>query len=251
MLDQYEKVKRVSDIVSYSFKTNPTVGMLLEKHTDALFTVHFADSLRNIKDKSRVIFMVQSCEAQAIRNLMTAGVHRFVVDNTNDLDALLKELKPEDRVDLFLRMRMKERTIKTEKHYVYGMYSSQINRLVKELRDDARIEHLGVHFHRKTMNISEWDLKGEISEVLEKETLEAMDMLDIGGGIPVEYKNYSTDALLPGVLDRITELRLWLNNEYGIKLVSEPGRFIAGPCIELDAGVIGINGSTVLINCSV
>ncbi len=251
MLGQYEKLKKVSDIVSYSLKTNPTVGTLLEKYTESLFTVHFTESIDRINDKDRVIFVAQSWNRQAIRELIKSGVRRFIVDNTNDLEVLLEELKHNDRIELFLRMRMKERTIRTERHYVYGMYSAQINKLVKDLRDDDRIGRLGVHFHRKTMNIGEWDLKSEIEEVLEKETLEALDYLDIGGGIPIEYKNYNGDSLLPSIFRRISELKNWLNKEYGIMLVVEPGRFIAGPCVNLEASVIGINGNTILINCSV
>ncbi len=251
MLRQYSRLKEVADKISYSFKTNPTVGTLLEKYTDSLFTVHFAKSLERINDRGRVIFVAQSWNGKAIRELMKLGVHRFIVDNHNDLETLLKELKSKDRIDLFLRLRMKERTIRTERHYVYGMYSAEVNRLVSGLRGDDRIEKLGVHFHRKTMNIGEWDLKSEMAEVLEEETLKAIDMLDIGGGIPIEYKNYNGDDLLPSIMGKIGEFRNWLNKEYGIMLIAEPGRFIAGPCISLDAGIIGINGNTVLINCSV
>ena len=56
VLEQYDKVKNAADIVSYSSKTNPDVTKILEKETDCLFSVHSANELKNIDDKSRGYF---------------------------------------------------------------------------------------------------------------------------------------------------------------------------------------------------
>ena len=51
VIEQYNKIKQISDIVSYSVKTNPVVAEILEKNTDSFFTIHFISSLEHVKDK--------------------------------------------------------------------------------------------------------------------------------------------------------------------------------------------------------
>jgi len=75
------------------------------------------------------------------------------------------------------------------------MNSSIVNKLIPELSSNRKIRKLGIHFHRKTQNTGEWDLSYEIKNVLEIESLEKLDMINIGGGLPVKYKNTNDDAL--------------------------------------------------------
>jgi len=250
LLEQYNIVKNLSDSISYSLKTNPIVGKVLEELTDCWFGVHFMQSLDTIKDKGRVCFIGQSWTDDDLDILFKKGVRSFILDNEKDLNTLLDYIKSKDcMINLFLRMRMKEYTIKTEKHFVFGMYSSQINELIPKLRKNSKINKLGIHFHRKTQNISEWSLKEELQDVLNEDTLRQIDILNIGGGIPVKYKNYSDDVI-PYIFDKIKELKEWLNG-YNIELIIEPGRFFAAPCIKLETEIIGIYGNTIVVNCSV
>lgn len=250
LLEQYKIVKNLSDSVSYSLKTNPIVGKFLEELTDCWFSVHFIQSLDTIKDKGRVCFIGQSWSNDDLDILFKKGVRSFIVDNEKDLNTLLDYIKNKDcMMNLFLRMRMKEYTIKTEKHFVFGMYSSQINELIPKLRKNSKINKLGIHFHRKTQNISEWSLKEELKDVLNENTLRQIDLFNIGGGIPVKYKNYNDDVL-PYIFDKIKELKEWLNG-YNIEMIVEPGRFFAAPCIKLETEIIGIYGNTIVVNCSV
>lgn len=249
LLEQYNIIKNLSDYISYSFKTNPIVGNVLEDLTDSWFSAHFIQFLDKIKDKKRVWFIGQSWNDE-LEDIFKKGVRSFIVDNENDLNSLLDYINNEDyKINLLLRMRMKEYTIKTEKHFVFGMYSSQINKLISELRKNPKINKLGIHFHRKTQNISEWSLTDELRDVLDENTLKTIDIMNIGGGIPVKYKNYSDDVL-PYIFDKIKELKNWLN-EYNVKIIIEPGRFIAAPCIKLEAEIIAIYDNTIVINCSV
>lgn len=250
LIRQYNRIASVVDKVSYSYKTNPLVGSLLEKETDCDFAVHFANTLPLIKDKKRVWFLALALSPASLHKVMSAGVRSFIIENGADLKTLLNYVDRHDKkINLMLRLRMKEHTIKTEMHYVYGMYSSLVNELIPKLRGNKHIGVLGVHFHRKTENIGEWEITDELSELLPKETMERIDVLNIGGGMPVEYKNYSAETL-PHIFKRIKEARRWANG-YGAKLMAEPGRFIAAPSIELRCSVIGIAESTAFVNCSV
>ena len=250
VIEQYNKIKQVSDIVSYSVKTNPIVAKVLEENTDSFFTIHFISSLNNIKDKKKIWFFAQAWKNKEIKILFENKIENFVVDNENDLRILLDYIKKNNKkINLLLRMRLKENTIRTGKHYVYGMYSQQVNKLIPELRKNKNINNLGIHFHRKTQNISEWSLKYELSESIPEEIIKQIDIVNIGGGMPVSYKNYTEDLSLQ-IFNKIKELKDWLHN-YSIKMIVEPGRFIAGPGIKLETEIVNIYNNNIVINCSV
>ena len=250
VIEQYNKIKQITDIVSYSVKTNPVVAKVLEENTDSFFTMHFISSLNHIKDKKRVWFFAQAWSNKELDTLFEKNVENFVVDNENDLRILLDYIsKNNKKINLLLRMRLKENTIRTGKHYVYGLYSSQVNKLIPELRKNKNINKLGIHFHRKTQNISEWSLKYELSESIPEEIIKQIDIVNIGGGIPVGYRNYN-ENLEPIIFGKIKELKEWLHN-YNIKIIAEPGRFIAGPSIKLETEIVNIYNNNIVINCSV
>lgn len=245
-LQQYNILKELCDEVVYSFKTNPEVGNILEESTNCKLAIHTTEGLENIKDKKRVWFFVQAWNENEIDNLIKK-VHGFVIDNEADLIVLLNYLKNKNnKINLALRMRLKENTIHTGKHFVFGMYSNEINKWVKELRNNKNIESLGIHFHRKTQNVSEWNLKLELEEALSKETLDSIDFLNIGGGIPWNYRNYNINVL-PEIFNKIKELKSWFKG----KLFLEPGRFIAAPSIKLETEIKSIDKNNITIDCSV
>ena len=250
LLEQYKIIEKLSDIVSYSAKTNYEVAELLEELTNCYFSMHSGESINKIKDKKRIWLFVQATDIEDLNNILNLGVENFVIDNENDLNLLLDYIKDKNvKINLLLRMRLKENTIHTGKHYVYGMYSYQINSLIPKLRENKNINKLGVHFHRKTQNISEWSLKYELENALSSDVLRNIDYVNIGGGIPIKYKNFRADVL-KFILDEISTLKKWLN-EYNIKIIVEPGRFIAGPCIKLETTIKNIYNNNVVINCSV
>ena len=246
-LEQYNEINNLVDEVSYSLKSNFEVGQLLEANTDCNFSVHTKQNLNLIKDKSRVWFFAQGWTAEEVKDLLSLGVNKFVVDNEQDLKILLENLT--GKVDLLLRMRLRENTIHTGKHYVFGMYAHQINKLIPELRKNNDIGKLGIHFHRKTQNISEWSLKYEVEEALSEEALNEIDILNIGGGIPSKYKNFRAEVM-NYIFDQIKDLRNWLNGRR-ITMVAEPGRFIAAPAVKLETEIVNIYDNNIVVNCSV
>ncbi len=251
LLEEFKKVKDVSDTVSYSVKTNFEIAGVLEKETDCLFSVHTLRTAEVIEDKSRIIFFAQAWDRKELEKLFSLGITRYVVDNRKDLKELLSFLEErKEKITLFLRMRMKEYTVATGKHFVFGMFSQEVNELVPELAGNENIEKLGVHFHRKTQNINEWNLKESVERMLGKKTLECIQLLDIGGGIPIEYHNSCGGALQENIFKKIKELRNWLNKK-GIEMIAEPGRFLAGPPVKLEARVKNVYENTVIVNCSV
>ncbi len=250
VLEQYGVAASISDKVSYSFKTNRDVGFVLRDQSDADFSVHSMHSVDLLACPDRLWYFAQGWEKKDIGDLLNKGVRRFVVDNLNDLDVLTDHINTADtKISLLLRMRLKENTIHTGKHFVYGMFSKDVNEQIQKLSKNQNIEELGIHFHRKTQNISEWSLKYELSKVLSDETLKCIQTMNIGGGIPSRYKNFRSD-IIKNIISKISETKNWLNS-LGIRLLIEPGRFIAAPSMELHAKVISLYDNNAIIDASI
>jgi ornithine decarboxylase len=248
--EQYDIVKNLTDVVSYSFKTNNDVGKVLHDETDSFFTIHSTQNIDKIKDKDRVWFYAQAWNLEEIGVLISKGVHKFIIDNESDLHRFLGYIKEyKTKVSLLLRMKLKENTVYTGKHFVFGMYSEVIKKLIHELKEHELVEELGIHFHRKTQNTSEWSLKFELEQLFEPEILEKIDYVNIGGGIPVRYKNFRGEVML-SIFDRIRETKEWLNNN-NIKMIIEPGRFICGPSIILETTIMNMYENNIILNCSI
>lgn len=251
VLEQYKKLKDLGLEISYSVKTFPEIAWILEENTDSFFSIHMFQTLKFVKDMKRVWFLAQAWNKELLDKLFEKNIRSFVVDNETDLEILLKYIeKKNTKINLLLRMRLKENTIYTGKYFVFGMYSYQINRLIPELRKNKNIDKLGIHFHRKTQNTSEWSIKEEISQILKKETLENINLFNIGGGIPVEYRNSSAKNL-PQIFEQIIEFKNWLKNDYNVKTIVEPGRSIAASATKLETEIIAIYDNNIIVDASV
>jgi ornithine decarboxylase len=251
VLEQYKKVEQLADTVSYSSKTNAHVTKILEQESNCLFSVHFKNELKHIQDKSRVLFLAQAWNKEEIKELVQMQIRNFVVDNIPDLEILLSFLEENTdiKINLLLRLKLKENSIRTERYFVFGISSEIINKKVKELRNNSQIEKLGVHFHRKTQNMSEWNLQYEVSQILEEEVLEMIDIMNIGGGLPSEYANTNV-KVIESIFNKIKEFKSWLNLK-NIQLMIEPGRFISAPAVKLITKVLRIYENNIIVNASV
>lgn len=246
LMKRYDEMKKQADIVSYSYKTNPVIGKILE-NTDCMFSVHSIENLVQ-KNMKRVWFFAQAWNHEELKVLFEKGVTKFVVDNEIDLNILLNYIKQnKTKINLLLRMMLKEHTIQTGKHFVYGFYSAKINQLLPELRKNPNIKELGIHFHRKTQNVSEWSLKHELTDSIKQ--WDKIDLVNIGGGIPAEYKNFRLEVM-KNIFEKISELKSWLNNKK-IKMIIEPGRYLAASPIKLETEITNIYDNNIIINCSV
>lgn len=244
---QYQKMKELADKVSYSLKTNYEVGKVLEAETESQFSVHSIQALKLLEGKDRAWFFAQGWDACDVKEIVELGAVNFVVDNEADLKVLLDNCTK--KINLLLRMRLKEHTVHTGKHFVFGMYSHKINELIPELRKDSRIDKLGIHFHRKTQNVSEWNIKEELNTKIPAEVLEMLDIVNIGGGLPAKYKNFR-EEVYEYIFKEISKLKEWLNSKE-IEMIIEPGRIIAAPSVKLKATIINKYDNNIVINCAV
>ena len=253
VVEQYKKLQNLADTISYSSKTNQDVTKILEKETNCLFSVHLTNELIHIKDRSRVIFLPQGWTKEKIESLLGQGITNFIIDNEPDLNVLESFLESNNhnkKITIFLRAKIKERTLRTERYFVFGMPSEIVNKRIQSLNEKFKDKiNFGIHFHRKTQNMSEWNLQYELEDILDTETLDLISILNIGGGIPSEYANTNMDVL-DSIFKKIQSLRLWLK-DFNIKLMIEPGRFISAPAGKLITKIINVYDGNIIVDASI
>ncbi|MCX8178445.1 MAG: decarboxylase [Candidatus Aenigmarchaeota archaeon] len=250
LLSQYKILKDLGLKISYSLKTFPEIAHILEDETDSFFTIHMMESFSFVKDHSRIWFVAQAWSKDQIKSLIEKKVRNFIVDNETDLKVLIEYLEKKDvKINLLLRLKMREHTIHTGKYFVFGMYSKQINEWIPKLRKIKNIEKLGIHFHRKTQNTSEWNIKDELTQMIAADVWGMIDIVNIGGGLPVDYKN-TTARNIDFIFQKIKELREWLNDK-GIEMIIEPGRFLAAPPTKLETEILSIHENNIIVDASV
>ena len=133
------------------------------------------------------------------------------------------------------------------------MRSEVVNRKVKEVESNERIKNkisqIGVHFHRKTQNMAEWNYSYEINQLLNEETLKRISIINMGGGLPSNYANTNV-KVINSIFMKIKEFKAYLTNNE-IKLMIEPGRFIAAPSGKLHTTIIAIYDKNIIVDVSV
>lgn len=237
--------------ISYSHKTNKEVGNLLQKISPKTkYSIHAKEEIEMIKDKSKISFFIQAESIDELKKIIQKKIKNFVVDNETDLNNLLTASKSlNKKISISIRMKFQEHRIGSGKYFVYGLPSKKVNKIISKLSNNPYVGEIGVHIHRKSQNTSEWDIKEEIKDSLTKESLEKIKSLNLGGGLPVKYRSY-TSKVIPYIFKKITETKKFLE-EHDIETTIEPGRFLAAPCIKLETKIIQIQEKNIIINTTI
>ena len=248
LLEQVDKLRNLDLKISYSYKTNREVGNVLQEISDCDFSIHVREEIEMIKEKKRIWFFTQAESEGELKEILNKGIRNFVVDNEIDLEKLLNVIG-DLKINLSLRMKFQEHRIGSGKYFVYGMPSRKVNKIVELISENKNIENLGIHIHRKSQNVSEWEIKKEIEDSLTKKTLERISFLNLGGGLPTKYRSY-TMKVLDYIFEKISEVRDFLK-DYEVETWIEPGRFFASPCIELETEIIQIQENNIVVNTTI
>jgi ornithine decarboxylase len=248
LLEQVKILKDLGLKISYSYKTNREVGNIIQELEPLVdFSVHAREEIDMIKDRSKISFFVQAESVEELEEILDLGVRGFVVDNEIDLSRILEVAEATDvKINLSLRMKFQEHRIGTGKYFVYGMSSRRVNEIISEIKDNLFIGELGVHIHRKSQNTSEWEIRDELADSLTADSLARIDIVNLGGGLPVEYRSF-TSKVFPYIFQKLSSAKKFLD-EYDIRTVIEPGRFLAAPCIKLKTEIIQVQGDNLIVN---
>ena len=249
-----EQVKSLFDLglsVSYSYKTNHEVGDVLQDlNLGTYFSIHSKDEIKMIKDKSKIIFFIQAESFEELEGIIHQGILNFVVDNEIDFNNILSVAKSLNvKINLSIRMKFQENRIGTGKYFVYGLPSKRVNELIIREKENKFIDKFGIHIHRKSQNTSEWEIISELNDSIFSEVFDRLDFINLGGGLPVKYKSYSSD-ILNYIFKKLKETIEWLK-ERKVEIFIEPGRYIAATSIKLETEIIQIQDKNIILNTTI
>jgi len=251
LLEQIKKLEGLNLKISYSYKTNREIGKVLQEIAPQVnFSIHAQEEIKDIKDKSGISFFTQAESIEEIKETLKSGIKNFVIDNEIDLQRILKVVKETStKINLSIRMKFQEHRIGTGKYFIYGLSSSKVNEIIKEIKDNPLIEKIGIHLHRKSQNTSEWEIIEEIKDSLKEETLERINMINLGGGLPSIYRSSNVDVF-NYIFEKLKKAQKWLV-EKNIETIIEPGRFLAAPPIKLVTEIIQAYDNNLIINTTI
>ncbi len=225
----------------YAVKANahPEVLEVIKQCTDK-FDVCSPHEIMTVKDigveGDNMIHTNPIKKPEDIRFAVDQGVKWFVFDNEYELE----KFKPYGKdVNLMLRLSFPNTDCVVNLSYKFGVYADEAMELAKKATDMG-LRVRGLCFHVGSQNLNPFKYKEAIAEcrrVFNHLLLEGicLDLLDIGGGFPVEY----VDSIMP-LRNFFTPIRKALDSYFpSTTVIAEPGRFIVGDAANLILTVVG------------
>jgi ornithine decarboxylase len=171
-----------------------------------------------------------------IRNALSYGVKVFVVDNP---DEVRKFVKYRNRCSLLIRVSFRSPEAVCDLSRKFGCDPQSVGDLVK-LASQLQIPVSGLSFHvgSQALDPGKHIEAIEVCRGLLPVTLEhgqALTILDIGGGFPVDYGGNPVDIDAYCAPIRAA-LSSWPKS---VRVIAEPGRFIAAPAAITVTSVMG------------
>jgi ornithine decarboxylase len=188
-------------------------------------------------DPARCIHTHPIKRPEDIANALKFGVRTFVADNP---DELLKFSRLTGKVELLLRVSFRSPGAVVDLSRKFGCDPEELLPLARRAAD-AGLTVRGLSFHVGSqtpdagMHVQAVQECAQLMAAARREKLGVFDTLDIGGGFPIHYVHAVQEigrfcAPLRAALARLPRR---------VRVLAEPGRYIAGPAVIGVASVMG------------
>ena len=171
-----------------------------------------------------------------IRTALAYGVSRFVIDNP---DELRKFAKYRNRASLLIRVSFRSPEAKCDLSRKFGCEPEAVGDLLR-LATELRIKIEGLSFHVGSQAASPAMFVQAItrcSELIQAAAQmgHALNILDIGGGFPVDYirRSLPIEAFCAPICAALREIPATT------RIIAEPGRYISAPAAVSVTSVMG------------
>jgi ornithine decarboxylase len=173
-----------------------------------------------------------------IKAALRGGSTTFVVDN---IDELKKMIPFRERVGVLLRVSFRSETASVDLSRKFGCSPAQVRDLVLEAQQyDIHIRGLSFHVGSQSLSsnthVDAIRQCAQLIEEINEEISNPMNVLDIGGGFPVDYAQENPDlaGFFQPIHQALSELPDYMD------IIAEPGRYLVAPAVTGISSVTGI-----------
>jgi ornithine decarboxylase len=237
----------------YAVKCNPDKAVLSVMHKAGVKSFDVASLeemrlVRKIAPKAKLFFMHPIKSPESIREAyFTHGVRAFVIDSKDELYKIMRETELANDLELYVRMSLpKNKKVLIDFSSKFGASPADAAELLKLARTVA--SRLGLSLHVGTQCTEPQAYKRAIREAASviKSANVPVEILDIGGGFPVEYPGQDVPPLVDfmnAINDAVKQYKL-----DKMELMAEPGRALVARSTSLIVRVEGIKDSILFLN---
>lgn len=226
----------------YALKPLPNAAVVAElRELGACFDVATTGEIKLVRGEG---VAAESCihthpikADKDIRAALRFGIRTFVVDNP---DEVRKFVPYRRRVELLIRVSFRNPSAVVDLSRKFGCEPSAVRTLL-ELARSLRINVRGLSFHVGSQvadpakYVEAISACREIIEQSHRDGVAELDILDIGGGFPIAYRGEA-----PPIGQFCRPIRKALKTlPRKVRVIAEPGRFIAGPAGTSVSAVVG------------
>ena len=226
----------------YALKPLPHPAVVAELHDlGGCFDVATSGEIKLVKnagvEPERCIHTHPIKTDAEIRAALRFGIRNFVVDNP---DELRKFRKHRSRAEVLLRLSFRDPTAVVDLSRKFGCEPAAVMPMLELARNlGVKVRGLSFHVGSQVAEPKKYvEAIGVCAELIEQagaSGLANLDLLDIGGGFPIAY-----GGTMQPIREFCRPIRQALKRlPRGVRVIAEPGRFIAGPSGTSIATVVG------------
>jgi ornithine decarboxylase len=240
--------------VVYAVKCNPekSVLQILSRNGVKAFDVASLEevrSLRKVAPRAKLFFMhpIKSPEAIA-ESYFTHNVRAFVLDSVEELEKILTHTNHADDLELFVRLTLpKNDSALIDFSCKFGAEPALAAELLRRARAVSPRIGLCLHVGTQTLDPTIYTKAIMIAGDVIRASRVTVDVLDVGGGFPVDYGDGS---YVPPRSDFIAAIKSGIAKAglEDLHLMCEPGRALVAPSASLVVRVEGRKGDCLYIN---
>lgn len=241
---QYQALQRALPGVRlfYALKPLPQPAVVAElRDLGGCFDVATTGEIRLVKSQGvaadRCIHTHPIKTDADVRAALRFGIDTFVVDNPDELRKFVPHRR---RAKLLLRLSFRDPTAVVDLSRKFGCEPAAVPPLLALARElGVTVRGFSFHVGSQVADPRKYvEAVGVCAELIEQAHAlgpTRLDLLDIGGGFPIAYDG----DVLP-IRDFCRPIRAALRQlPRGVRVIAEPGRFIAGPAGTSVATVVG------------
>lgn len=239
--------------VVYALKCNPEKHVIqgLVKAGVKAFDVASPEEIRlarKLAPKAKLFYMHPVKAPEAIREAyFEHGVRAFVLDSKDELYKILRETELATDLELFVRLALpKNKKALIDFSSKFGALPTDAAELLQLCRSVSVRLGLCLHVGTQTTDPAVYKRAIKVAATVIKASKVTVDVLDIGGGFPVEYPGQPVPALSV-FMDAIKDA-LVLNKLSHMHLMCEPGRSLVARSGSLVVRVEGRKGDLLFLN---